>query len=151
MNRYTLCASALILALATTTAQAGKVYKWTDEQGVVHYTDQPPASATSVKEMDIAEPRYTPLPKSSPETGNRDADTQKEIDKVRAQQQAENAQVEKLRKERCEAARKNLDILNTTTRVRIEDNGKSRFLTPEEIVERKQRYQDIVNAECQDN
>lgn len=142
-------ALALSVSLASAPAWAGKVYKWTDENGVVHYTDQKPRNGTILKEMQISEPRYTPLPRPSIEEQTKALDKQEEIDRVRAQQQAENAKVEKLRKERCEAARKNLDILNSTARVRVEDkDGQDRFLTPEEIVERRQRYQDIINAEC---
>ncbi|RMF15187.1 MAG: DUF4124 domain-containing protein [Gammaproteobacteria bacterium] len=142
-------AVALSVSLASAPTWAGKVYKWTDENGFVHYTDQKPQSGTIIKEMQISEPRYTPLPRPSAEKQTQALDKQQEIERVRAQQQAENERVEKLRKERCEAARKNLDILNSTARVRVEDkDGKDRFLTPEEIVERRQRYQDIINAEC---
>jgi len=32
----------IIMALATAPAAAGKLYKWVDQNGEVHYTDQPP-------------------------------------------------------------------------------------------------------------
>ncbi len=47
MNRW----AAILLLLAGTTAVAGKVYRWTDEQGQVHFGDTPPgqAAATAVE------------------------------------------------------------------------------------------------------
>ncbi|WP_336290005.1 DUF4124 domain-containing protein [Aeromonas dhakensis] len=41
-----------LLLLATSAAQAAKVYSWTDNQGVVHYTDAPPPGQKA-KEVDL--------------------------------------------------------------------------------------------------
>ncbi|HDZ8829640.1 TPA: DUF4124 domain-containing protein [Aeromonas dhakensis] len=41
-----------LLLLATSAAQAAKVYSWTDNQGVVHYTDAPPPGQKT-KEVDL--------------------------------------------------------------------------------------------------
>src|ERR1700761_8381581 len=35
--------------IAAITAQAGTIYKWTDADGVVHYSDQPHPGATAVQ------------------------------------------------------------------------------------------------------
>lgn len=45
-------------ALIACTAHAGGVYKWTDERGVVHYTDRPigPSAATQVPGMTVGTP-----------------------------------------------------------------------------------------------
>jgi len=40
----------LVLALAAGPAAAGKLYKWTDKDGKVHYTDQPPPSEAKASE-----------------------------------------------------------------------------------------------------
>ena len=40
----------LALALAAGPAAAGKLYKWTDKDGNVHYTDQPPPSEAKASE-----------------------------------------------------------------------------------------------------
>ena len=39
----TAAACVALLAFAATAAATGKVYKWTDAQGVTHYGDEPPA------------------------------------------------------------------------------------------------------------
>ncbi|WP_440892589.1 DUF4124 domain-containing protein [Aeromonas dhakensis] len=41
-----------LLLLVTSAAQAAKVYSWTDNQGVVHYTDAPPPGQKA-KEVDL--------------------------------------------------------------------------------------------------
>lgn len=41
-----------LLLLATSAAQAAKVYSWTDNQGIVHYTDAPPPGQKA-KEVDL--------------------------------------------------------------------------------------------------
>ncbi|HTS52894.1 MAG TPA: glutaredoxin family protein [Burkholderiales bacterium] len=40
----------IALALATGTAAAGKLYKWVDKNGDVHYTDQPPPPEAKIAE-----------------------------------------------------------------------------------------------------
>lgn len=47
------CASATALVFAFV-AHAGKIYKWTDRNGVVHYGDRPPASAEAAKARSLA-------------------------------------------------------------------------------------------------
>jgi len=39
--------------LANQNAMAGKVYQWTDEEGVVHFSDVPPADATTTDMREI--------------------------------------------------------------------------------------------------
>ncbi len=42
LTRKHLLAAALVFAIASTNANAGKLYKWVDKNGVVSYQDQPP-------------------------------------------------------------------------------------------------------------
>lgn len=62
--RPLLClATALCLLALSSAASATTLYKWVDERGVTHYSDQPPAA--SAKRQPIAENRvsvYTPDP-----------------------------------------------------------------------------------------
>lgn len=44
-----LCLLALLLLAASTSAHAGKIYKWTDDNGQVHYSTFPPAKAETEK------------------------------------------------------------------------------------------------------
>jgi hypothetical protein len=51
-----------LLALACTVAVAGTVYKWVDENGVVHYSDQPHENAQKVE---LKAPQTYSAPKTS--------------------------------------------------------------------------------------
>ncbi|HEX2248636.1 MAG TPA: DUF4124 domain-containing protein, partial [Arthrobacter sp.] len=42
---------ALLPCLLLPTAQAGKVYKWKDRDGIVHYGDRPPSANAAAREL----------------------------------------------------------------------------------------------------
>lgn len=73
MNRLFLL---VLLGLAPLAVQAGDVYKYVDDRGVVHYTDKPPAG---VKKADLPELQtYSSEPSSSTDqysAGSSSADT----------------------------------------------------------------------------
>jgi len=50
----------LSVALLAGSAQAGKVYKWTDRNGVVHYGDRPPEANTAARHLKIIPVRAEP-------------------------------------------------------------------------------------------
>jgi glutaredoxin len=61
-------AGVVALGLGSSSAYAGKAYKWVDEQGKVHYQDNPPPeSASQVEERDIRLGQPVPPPAGSPE------------------------------------------------------------------------------------
>lgn len=71
MNSGNVC-KILVLIVALTLGMAGaqaqqKVYKWVDEDGVVHFGDQPPDDSVTTETITTA-PAPTPPP-SSPQTG----------------------------------------------------------------------------------
>lgn len=50
----------LLLCLLATGAQAGKIYKWKDRDGVVHYADRPPAAAANARDLSTIPYRAEP-------------------------------------------------------------------------------------------
>jgi hypothetical protein len=52
------------------------------------------------------------------------------------------------RKTNCDAAQQNLEIISNNSRIRITENGEQRFLTPDEVSQQKQTYEDIVEQNC---
>ena len=50
--------------------------------------------------------------------------------------------------DRCEKARKNLEALTSFARIRIEEEGKLRFLTEDEIITRRMETQAVLDDEC---
>jgi hypothetical protein len=51
MNTLIIAVALLFLSFATSNLNAGKVYTWTDENGILHITDQPPPEGTAIKDV----------------------------------------------------------------------------------------------------
>ena len=94
-------------ALLTASAVHGQqVYQWTDENGVVHYTDQPPERADAevkavqpLPEVGTESPRDA-TPQATAEAGEADAETlspaeqkRREREEARAKRRAEEAEI----------------------------------------------------------
>lgn len=109
-------------ALAVAANVQAELYKWTDGQGKVHYTDQPPTlKAQVIKSHTTGQADIT-----SEATQSLDAKDQayqkrrKEADEARAKadKEAEQARVQR---ENCDKARNNLSTLQNTPRVYTTD------------------------------
>ncbi|MFZ5655166.1 MAG: DUF4124 domain-containing protein [Pseudomonadota bacterium] len=126
---------AMTLWLAAPATAAEAVYKWTDAEGVTHFSAMPPAGREA--ELLTVEP-------PPPTAAQPAADGQQEAgDDGRPQDPAEGlaepsaeelAKQEEQRKRNCETAKRNLETLETRVHVRIRDEktGEDRYLTPEE-------------------
>ena len=108
--------------LAVSVHAHAELYKWTDAQGKVHYTDQPPTlKAQVIKHSTAGQADIT-----SQATQSLDAKDQayqkrrKEADEARAKadKEAEQARVQR---EKCDKARNNLSTLQNTPRVYTTD------------------------------
>jgi hypothetical protein len=70
MTRLAVGVASLLLALGLATSASAKIYKWTDEEGNVHYGDEPPQGAEAV---DLPPPSTYEAPKRSRPAGSRDS------------------------------------------------------------------------------
>ena len=133
----------IVLALAVSTSlNAGEIHKWVDDKGSVHYSDAPPASTKSENirvqsapsNPGKALPRLTsPEPSDQPEG---EADKQPKVSADKAS-------------EICQLARKDLEIINTSNRIRLKGlDGSVRYLEAEEIEKRKADAQAEVDQFC---
>jgi hypothetical protein len=57
------------VVLATAAPIAAKTYRWVDENGIVHYTDQPPPKGTPEQNQPAASPPMTPAPPAPQTSG----------------------------------------------------------------------------------
>ncbi len=133
----------LSLSLLSISASAAKsYYKWVDENGVTHYSARKPHD----KESEVISVS-TGLPRDSsgqpiqidggPENGNQQAAAEDEDPEANKDP------------ERCEAAKKNLEIINQNARIREKtEDGSFRILTPDEKNERKATAQQIIDEAC---
>lgn len=147
-----LCTIALpaVLLLSTAAAQAAP-YKWTDEQGHVHYSQIPPVGRPAQAITTDAVPTQ-PAPATSEEAQpdeqalDETAATTPSPDAPKADKQ-KNAQ---LLAESCTALRHNLQLLENNTRIRVRDknSGNFRVLDDTERQKKIQTYRSQLHNMC---
>ena len=134
---------ALIASMAPGLATAAEIYRWTDETGNTHYSENPP-QGVDAQPMNIQTRTPEPANRDEPSSGGRVGTTEKGQSADRSgngsQQdsaaKAPNSEaVAEARRENCEAAREALKMLRENARVQVEENGERRYLSPEEMEE----------------
>lgn len=137
----------LALSLMANVAFAGAVYVWT-VNGVKHYSDQKPdgvkAEQLQVMTGNAATDSGTPANDQAPATTATDAANTPQ----NAEAQKQKAEQEKVRQENCAAAKRNLDVLNTYSRIKVTEGGKTRYLSPEEVATKKQQFEKLEKEYC---
>lgn len=143
-------ASALLLSSAIVSAQ---FYKWVDEDGRVHYSDQKPAQANEVSEVKVHIGKGTP---NKNQAGANSAAQNEQAADTPSKEDELNSKAEKLSQNKpsgdkgklCTSAQENLEKISINPRLRINDGGEMRFLTPEEIEDRKATYTNYLKENC---
>lgn len=140
----------IFLATGAMTAHAESVYKWTDENGVTHFGDRQPTGKKSESvNVRSGTSHSNGSEKSSPQ------DKVRAMDKAREEQQASTQEARKeeaeakQRQKNCEMARDNLKTISSHARIKITENGEQRYLSPEEIEQKKNEFQEVVERDCQ--
>jgi|TARA_R110001599_G_scaffold2854_2_gene15376 hypothetical protein len=135
----------LILTCATTSSYA-EVYKWTDKSGNTHYSDIKPNEVVSEK-LNIKTTNSTQA-RTSPQASAQRLDQTKakelQAQAERLQSQAQNKET----KTQCQSIRDNLKTLQENSRIKINEDGALRYMTPEEIENKKQEYLQQINNQC---
>lgn len=139
---------ALILAMAPAMINAATVYKWTDADGVTHFGDRQP-TGTQAEQIRVKS--------GQPSSANTHSSAQQQLKEMEKRQQAASEESNETdaavtrqaqRKTNCDAAQQNLEIISNNARIRITEDGEQRFLTPDEVSQQKQTYEDIVEQNC---
>jgi hypothetical protein len=139
----------LLIATASSAADTQDIYKWTNDQGEVQYTQFPPPG----RSVEIL--HGVRAPDQSPETAGNDLQKQLEaVEQQNEKQQQETrdadqrAEIQKIRKKNCETAHQNLVNLNRGGNVRyMGPNGEAIRLTEEE----RQKRIDETNQQIKEN
>jgi hypothetical protein len=128
------------------TAAKAEVYKWTDKNGNTHYSDIKPNETRSEKlDIKVNQPSQD---RASPQESALKLDTEKAKE---LELQAEKLQSETKKRElnaQCQNMRDNLKTLQENSRIKINENGKIRQMTPKEIESKKQIYIKQINDLC---
>ena len=133
-----LASLALAAVFAATAAQAaGEVYKWTDDAGVVQYTDSPPDGRpfTTVKTSGRASATVAPVDAAATETAATAATPPPPPGTATAN---------------CAAARQNVENISRFAEVTMDRDGDGtpEKLTAEQRTEELQRNQNLVTLYC---
>jgi hypothetical protein len=109
-------------ALAFTAHAHAELYKWTDAQGKVHYSDQPPTvNAQAIKGTTAGQAEITNQATQSLNAKDQEYQKRrKEADEARAKAEKEAEQA-RVKRENCDKARNNLSTLQNTPRVYTTD------------------------------
>ncbi len=157
MKMTKLLAAGLTVFALSPLAMAAQFYKWTDEQGVTHYSEEPPpASAGKASEVKVR----TRLPSGAqtdadavtddkaatkPQAGKPD----KKEDKAATKPDESKAPPEQYA-ERCKSLKENLEAMQSRGRVRETGaDGSVRALTDEEKQQRLDDTQRQIKAFCE--
>jgi len=124
---------------------AASIQKWVDENGQVHYGDQPPMQTRS-KSISVDQAPSSPGPalprlkgSEKPKTTASSEQTEQPAQTVPADQ-AEAA---------CEKARSDLSVIKRSSRIRTtDDEGNSRYMTSDEIQERRESTEADIENFC---
>jgi hypothetical protein len=143
----------LILAVFALPVGAETFYKWTDEQGNVHYTDEPPTHG----EYEKVRPATAPPDSEAVSAGERlEAwrTRQKEAKAREAERRAERqekAHAEEARRENCERAREKARVLEQSTRILLppeEEGGEPVRMPDDERLSQLEQAREAVAEFC---
>jgi flagellar biosynthesis GTPase FlhF len=143
-------ASLTLSLLALSSAYAG-MYRWVDEDGVTHYTQTPPINEESTL---IEEPKPPTTPSDEAwKKLNKQRSQQQSSRETRAQKKEEQkklAEEKEIKEQNCEAARKNLAILQNgpPTRRMKTASGEYVRLTEEDYQQKVDEARDNIKEFC---
>lgn len=136
----------LLFSVSSIHAANTVVYRWVDDDNVVHFTQGQPTNK-NFEEVTIAV-AYQPSEVAKNnilEEVLAQAEIQK-ADKAAKELAAQNVQ---LFKDNCEAAQINLKVLNNYSRIRVTDpSGEQRMLTEEEKTVQEEQTQKHIDIYC---
>jgi len=138
----------VLMTMLSPTSHAADVYKWTDEAGKVHYSDTRPGNVKADK-IRVSGSKSSSSKARSPQSKASDLEARKQ-EELEAKAEALQSKKQKEQwEERCVNIRENLQTLNESSRVQINEKGSLRYMTPEEIEEKRKQYQQLLQQHCQ--
>ncbi|MEF8833432.1 MAG: DUF4124 domain-containing protein [Halofilum sp. (in: g-proteobacteria)] len=145
-----LCGLALGVVLSAPLS-ADEIYKWVDEEGVTHYSQQPPPAGEAAR-VEVDSPPDEELERERREmeaTGQR-LEAEREERREAEQQAQENATERAQREQRCAELRSSLGKLTENRRLLVPDGeGGVRRLSEEERQARVAERRRQIEEQCE--
>lgn len=153
MNKYLL----ILLVLSSANAFAG-LNKWVDENGKVHYSDQPPPANVTAKTLrsapgpaDTSDTAASSAPAAPKTIAEREAELKKakQAKKEAADKAAKEQVAAETAKTNCAAAQQNLRTLQSGMRmVEVDAKGERSYLSDEQRQQRITNVQNDISKFC---
>jgi hypothetical protein len=132
--------------LAASTNGLAAMYKWTDSEGNVQYSQSPPPQGNFQKMA--PPPPAPPVPEAAPVTTEPAADAAADAEAEAAKEAAEQKKREAaVAKENCEVARKNAEIYTAFRRV-MNEKGEIVVLGDDERAAKLKEANDMIKKYC---
>jgi hypothetical protein len=125
-------AAAAIVALSMAATVQAEIYKWTDQNGKVQYSQTPPAGVNATAIMPAPPPPNAGQPDAALKQRLKGFEERREARKKSEAQQVEDKEAEKVRAENCQRARGNLTALQSHGQVSLKEGDTYRKLTEDE-------------------
>ena len=143
--------AALVILVASPLTFAGKIYKWTDSNGNVHYGAQPPSQ--NAKQMKVpsapSSSASAAKPSSQTDATNKLLDSFAKDRKDKNEASSKTANEQKVSKENCSRARKRIASLNQGgRRYEMTEEGERSYLDQVEIQKRLKKAQEMSSKWC---
>lgn len=150
-KRIVLSCAVMAMTIASG-AMANEIYKWTDENGDVHYEDRPSGAATEER-LDITYRRTDGSAVQKRVQTRVDAQTsRREAASVAAaaqQEAADNAAADEARKQKCDRSRARLESYLQSRRLyRTDENGERVYLDDAQRQEARQKAEEQISEFC---
>ncbi len=135
-----------LMFLTSMTLNAGTIHKWVDEEGNVHYGDAPPVSVKTegVRVQSAPSNPGKALPRLSTQKSSENTESGTTAT-------AENGNIpEDQARIACDKAQEDLRVISNSNRIKLRSaDGSTRYMTTEEIEERKTQSEADVERFCQ--
>ncbi|BBM00690.1 DUF4124 domain-containing protein [Microbulbifer sp. GL-2] len=156
-------ALAMLISSLVLTAQANGIYKWVDENGVVHFGEQPPGStevevikkpkSERYKQWETEQHAVRAAEEAKKQAASPPTEPQAKTQPIPQQPSEVDEQVTRAqaaaRAQRCQGSQQNLKALTSHARVReVDENGNQRMLGEDERQQRISQEQKSIRENC---
>lgn len=142
LNRHLLPACLFTaIALLPVASQADVVYRWVDQENIVHYSERPPKGIESTR-IKTSSGSSSAVKKNSMAAPHREQEAQRKLAEASMPNPRKNKDV-------CERATFNFNLLNERARIKQQDdNGEVRYLSDEEKEDQKKSAKVAMDTYC---
>lgn len=152
MQRYALMITVAVALIAGGTALAGEIYKWTDENGNVHYEDRPLGGEATERVDIVSRSTDNSAVKASIDARRDRVAAREEAKAGRAAAEAEAAKAQaeaEDREQKCAQYRARLETYLQSSRLYREDaSGERTYLDEKQILEARAKAQEKIQEYC---